>query len=864
MKKYLLRAFLTLLAVFILLGTVSADDAGSLTGSGTAADPWLLTSADDLYAFAALVNNGTNYADQYVKLTADIDLNGADWIPIGTPDAPFLGTFDGGGHTVSNITVSDTSAQSGFAGFFGQIGTWENKSGAIHDLTLENVTVSANQDSACNLGALAGYAYAEIGDVHIRTATLTGHTAVGGLVGDASKSHIHDCTVDRAVITGSGLGIGGIAGQGYCTIDSCYADITLTGPKVTGGIIGQGSGCTVTHNYTAGTLHASIPADGETSAGGIVGLLNETNLQIVTGNYCNLEISWSTDTAAPICPILGRYDSVQDPSFDLAHNSWNRTLYDIDTFELYHRTATVRVPRDNGLIATEADLAYITATSMDDITVMDFSSRVDGFIPVDPTQIAARVTENAYPVRIGPDGYASLQAAIDMAVSGDTVTILRDITLQSPVIIAADDTLSLDLNGHTVSGTVASAGTAEIQLISNYGSLTVLDSSPEQTGILCFTYVGDIPMQTVSAICNQPGGSLTVKSGTIENATATRFAATVCAVNSKTEADNGPASVAVEGGKIVSTQVGICQYINSTTQSNTLTVTGGVIEAQSRGINIHNLRNNTAILSITGGVISGSDYALCALTESSSVSISGGSFNGDIWYSGSHGILTGGSFRTDVGTYCAKGYAAYKESENSYTVCAITGACTFGDYCSSHTFTDVPAYGNWAHNGIDYVVDQGLMNGTSATSFHPNGTLSRGQIVTILYRLAGAPSVTGTHPFTDAPQHWYQNAICWAVQNGITNGTSATTFSPDLPCTREQVAVFLYRYTALDGNVSSRIDLSRYPDNSKISGFARDALSWAAAEGLVTGSPSGGKLYLHPQGTATRSQIATIIMRFVN
>ena len=185
--------------------------------------------------------------------------------------------------------------------------------------------------------------------------------------------------------------------------------------------------------------------------------------------------------------------------------------------------------------------------------------------------------------------------------------------------------------------------------------------------------------------------------------------------------------------------------------------------------------------------------------------------------------------------------------------------------CPSAGFTDVPGEGNWAHAGIDYCVANGLMSGVGDNLFAPKMTTTRAQIVQILYNLEGEPKVSGTTPFTDLTQNWYKDAVLWAYQTGVVSGTSATTFAPDLPVTREQIAVILMGYAEKVLGVTrtwTPADLSVFPDAGSVSGWAKDALADAVALGLISGASNGGQTYLEPQGSATREQVATILMEF--
>ena len=178
-------------------------------------------------------------------------------------------------------------------------------------------------------------------------------------------------------------------------------------------------------------------------------------------------------------------------------------------------------------------------------------------------------------------------------------------------------------------------------------------------------------------------------------------------------------------------------------------------------------------------------------------------------------------------------------------------------------FTDVTK--NWAYPGIQYCVTHQLMSGIGNDLFGPKLTTTRAQIVQILYNLEGEPKVSGTTPFTDLTQDWYQDAVLWAYQTGVVAGTSSTTFEPDRPVTREQIAVILMEYVTRVLKLErtwTPADLSIFPDAGSVSDWAKDALADAVALGLISGASNGGQTYLEPQGSATREQVATILMEF--
>ena len=179
-------------------------------------------------------------------------------------------------------------------------------------------------------------------------------------------------------------------------------------------------------------------------------------------------------------------------------------------------------------------------------------------------------------------------------------------------------------------------------------------------------------------------------------------------------------------------------------------------------------------------------------------------------------------------------------------------------------FTDVTK--NWAYPGIQYCVTHGIMGGMGDGTFAPTGTTTRAQIVQILYNLEGTPAVSGTTPFTDLTANWYKPAILWAYQNNVVAGTSPITFDPERPVTREQIAVILtqYMFHVLKMNRTwTPADLSTFPDGAQVSSWAKEAMQDAVALGLINGTKApDGLVYLDPQGSATRQQVATILMQF--
>ncbi|MBQ7475745.1 MAG: S-layer homology domain-containing protein [Clostridia bacterium] len=179
------------------------------------------------------------------------------------------------------------------------------------------------------------------------------------------------------------------------------------------------------------------------------------------------------------------------------------------------------------------------------------------------------------------------------------------------------------------------------------------------------------------------------------------------------------------------------------------------------------------------------------------------------------------------------------------------------------SFRDVAA-DRWSAPSIAYAVDMGYMKGVGGGLFDPEGTMTRAMVVTVLWRMNGSPEPTRLSGFRDVPDsEWYAKPVAWAKRSGVVNGVSATHFDPDGSITREQMAAMLSRYTAFcDLRVEGDADLSAFPDDSSVSDWARESLSWAVGKGLITGSREGKKTLLLPGNSATREQFAAILERY--
>ena len=202
----------------------------------------------------------------------------------------------------------------------------------------------------------------------------------------------------------------------------------------------------------------------------------------------------------------------------------------------------------------------------------------------------------------------------------------------------------------------------------------------------------------------------------------------------------------------------------------------------------------------------------------------------------------------------------------------VPETCNGGPACPGYAFRDMPAPSIWSHAGLDYCIDHGYIAGTSATTVTPDGECTRAMIVSILYRVQGEPAKVNGYelkklapPFDDVERGcWYTDAIWWAKLTGVVSGMSPSTFAPDDPITRAQLAVILYNYTQqfAPGSLTETGSLTGFPDADSVPSWARTAMAWAVGNGLISGVGENGVSYLRPDGCATRAQVATILMNY--
>jgi len=282
------------------------------------------------------------------------------------------------------------------------------------------------------------------------------------------------------------------------------------------------------------------------------------------------------------------------------------------------------------------------------------------------------------------------------------------------------------------------------------------------------------------------------------------------------------------------------------------TLPGSDYQGLSEGLLWHKQGNAYAIYNLKGEQVTDYTYSRC--NEAGSFGIVNVMRNGK-WFL----VNAAGEEQNP------KGFDSMVSFEHHFTGYQIAGNYGIVRYLEpgEGLFWDVKE-GDWFCDEVYYCYENDILNGTGVGRFQPEGVTTRAMVVTVLYRLAGSPEVEGELPFTDVEAgQWYSDAVLWANQNEIVNGVGNGRFAPTANITREQIATILYRYSKFTGiEMAEGTDLTKFPDHANVADFALEGMAWAVAEGLITGTVSGGVTTLSSQASATRAQLATIISRY--
>ena len=508
-------------------GTYSVDPVVlGLKGAGTAADPYLISDLDELKWFRDAVNGGDNYDNKYVELAADIDLDGEEWTPIG----------------VATYTTNNYAPAEGSKVFCGE---FDGNGKTLSNLKVTKDIEGSDPDEDANLGlfGITGEG-AVIKDLTITNVDIstTGRN-VGALAGFAYKATLDNITIDGDINISGGNNVAGVCGM------TRYHDMSATNITVSGE-----DGSLINGNNIVGGIFAEIAPNGSTQTfsnlsvenieikgvggvGGIVGLLTNGSMSDVSVE--NVALTGKTEwNGAP----MGR----------------------------------IRMGSVVGLLGGSGP-STVSGVTVEGVTGKNLTGETVT-LPVVGANYTGSIG-NATEAKVGDDYYATLAIALSKAESGDTITLLADVDVTGSITIS--DELTIDLNGHTLTGTDTATGSFGLINIQPGAELTINDSSEDGSGAITLVATNNREWNAYSSVISNQRGKLTVNGGTIEHLGGTDMA---YGIDNLTNGTGTYAETIVNGGTVKSTYRAIRQFLNGTEAQNILTVNGGTIEGANKSI----------------------------------------------------------------------------------------------------------------------------------------------------------------------------------------------------------------------------------------------------------------------------------------
>ena len=797
-------------------------DEGNYDAALYASEPgdWVIYDAADLAALAKKVESGSTFKGCTVTLAADIDLSGHLWIPIGylarTASGPihlvFEGTFDGGLHKITGMFACPQGYSRSIAevGLFGYV-----NEGTVRDILLfGTVSYSSAVGGSNAVGGLVGYLNMGtlqncgfVGSVYLYSGNKFSHNA-GGLTGYAWSSRIENCyaiasveaSVPHSTISVGGVGGGTTGWSGPLTVRNCYLAVKLRATAVEDTRACIGGLAPM--NYLSGEGH-TVENNFVQHGFAVKGHVDKSALN---GMLLRKSAMQSDTLLTALNDYISRNpgSGMRAWTLDPAQNGGYPSL-GVSVWFVSNLTGV-----ENGFSALpvggKAEAYAPTATGYDFVGWYTDEALTEAFDFTQP------VTENTV-----------LYAKWTHVCTPGTC-IVGENGLHDTLCTVCGKRLDCAYTEAVVDPTCTSAGYT-VHTCTNCGS-SYLDSVVEGGHKWGATVIP--PTHT------EPGYTL--------------YECSVCKESYKTDY-TAPVGHAFDEGTV--------------TKEATCTAEGEMTYACSCGathtvpipMTEHELTSVVTAPTCTelGYTAHSCKHCDYSYTDTPVAAL------GHAW---DMGVVAAAPTLTATGKLIQTCTVCHKQKE---TVLPMLTLCEGGEGCPSSAYVDVPESTHWAHVGIDFVLKSGLFYGTSDTTFEPDGEMTRAMLVTVLYRLEGQPKPTTKNPFSDvAAGTWYTDAVIWAAENKIVNGIGGDLFDPDGSVTREQMAAILYRYSVFKGlTMAQGAFAMTYPDEAGISAYALEAMRWANAEKLINGTELDGTVYLDPQGSATRAQVAAILMRYV-
>ena len=837
MKKRIASAAMALILCLTLLPTaaLAADGAwdGSIAtafagGSGTESDPYQIANGAELAYLASSVNSGETYTGKNFVLTANIDLNGLPWTPIGNSFSDallegsnyriFAGNFDGNGYTISNVSIGSETAplEADVFGLFGAT------AGKISNLNLDTVSIHGIAKIA-SIGAVIGFAGGLVGysGGYIENCHVTGLTmdmsapsnvyaaayCVGGLVGVLDETQlINECSVSGSITEKAGKGsIGGLIGElgKAAKITYSRSDVTVnvkadsSGGANVGGFIGKGNGktdaeriirnCYATGNVTGGAYTGGF-------AGGLWGL-NIKNCY-ASGNV--------SQAAAAMASFVGT--DASDPNYygsitscfaigSVTGSSPFRYAFAMQDATKRSEITNCYFAEENSSIKNQNESA--AAKPQEEMKTEDFAAALNNgdnsngwsFVNGQVLCGAEQADYSAVDAALAKIP-ADLTAYTDESI--ETLSAAAEAVIRGKVIAKQAE----------VDAMAAAIERAISDLVFKPADYTAVDAAIAKANALNENDYIDFSAVKAALEAVVRGKNITEQFEVDAMAKAIEDA--IAALVEKPSSGGGFSS----GSFFPSYPV----TIPGKTENGTVTVS---------------TKNATSGSTVTIAVKPDSGYQLDDLTVTDK--------NGDELKLTDKG---NGKYTFTMPASKVEVNAAFvKEVEIS----------PFSDVSTSAYY----------YEAVKWAQKKGITGGIGNGLFGPNQPCTRAQIVTFLWRAAGSPVVNYAMNMSDVPEgSYYAEAVRWALSEGITTGTTENTFSPDSECTRAQAVAFLFRY-AVSEAVTLQELVSGFSDADSVPGYALPAMNWALAEEIVLGN--GSKLM--PNDSCTRAQIVTFLFR---
>lgn len=830
-------------------------------GAGTENAPYLIDTFEDLAALRDAVNDGQDQTGQYFKMTANIDLGGEEnpWEPIGYGGKSFTGTFDGAGHTISglylNFSSIDTYQDQGLGLF-----TYVRQGGTVENLTVEGVIDGTN--AGVVIGGIVGKNNGGTISNCTSIVDITGSvdSNVGGIVGSSESGTIENCHNTGSInvtCSNSDIGIGGIVGQtSNGTVKTCEntGNVTVDHCTGTGGIVGYAvRGSKVSNCRNSGSIDGN-----ESKTGGIVGENYGAVLKCYnTGDVCsdgtaggiagrNVSENSGSGSTVENCYNIGDVSGSDDVGGIVGYNN-NSAKFDSKIKNCYNTgkvTGTGNLGGAVGRIETGdvSDCYYLNTSAAEGIGSVTKPENTE------VTNVESKTAEQ----------FASGEVAW-LLQSGQAEPVWGQQNLgdaDSLPELTSEKAYSVI----QVTFKISEEDTQPNTVYTTPGSTVTFPADPEAPAGQAFAgwYSGDTKCES---------GATFTKDTTLTAKFKTAYTVTV---NGSYAAGTGAGSYLA--GASVTVSAGArpgYRFAGWTAEGVTLT------NASAETVTFVMPASNVTLTALWDYIVLPSDPTYPpimdepengAVTTSPSRPEEGDTVTitpkPDEGFEVDEILVKDENGKEIKVTQNPDGTYTFTQPDGKVTI-TVTFRCDGGELCPGHHLTDVRKDA-WYHAAVDYVVEQGIMEGMIATTFSPNTEVTRAQAVQILYNLEGKPDLSDEnlgYPYEDVnAQAWYGDAVYWARITGVATGYGDGTFQPGDNITRQEFAQMLYNYAKYkDYDLTAQGDLSQFPDSGSVADWVEAAMSWANGNELINGHDDGT---IDAAGIGTRAQAASILMKF--